>query len=274
MNDTQTETKAFKGMKNDLTGHDDFKFSVGQTYEIDPKKEIEPCESGFHACINLIDCFNYYKYDGKNRFFDVTIFGDYKVECDKICGRKIRIDKEVIINAVLNDILIYYNSFHKHDIWGRRIHDNNFNTQIYTNGSRYYYKNGELHHDGDLYATFFNNGVEYYYKNGQIHRDGDLPAVIGSDGTMEYYINGERHRDGDLPALIEPNGYKQFWVKGELRDGDLPAIIEPDGSMYYYKNDNIHRDGDLPAIIRPDGTLEYYKNGEQYWVYLSDDDQN
>jgi hypothetical protein len=57
MNETQTETKAFKGMKKNLTGHGDFKFAVGETYALCPHEEIEPCKSGFHACINLIDCF-------------------------------------------------------------------------------------------------------------------------------------------------------------------------------------------------------------------------
>jgi hypothetical protein len=40
MNDTQTETKAFKGMKRDLTRRGNFKLYVGGTYEIDPKNQL------------------------------------------------------------------------------------------------------------------------------------------------------------------------------------------------------------------------------------------
>ena len=35
------------------------------------------------------------------------------------------------------------------------------------------------------------NGTKRYYKNGQVHRDGDLPAVICADGDKHYYKNGK-----------------------------------------------------------------------------------
>jgi hypothetical protein len=173
------ETKAFKGMKNDLTGYDNFKFSVGETYAIDPKKEIKPCESGFHACINLINCFGYYDNDVDNQFFEVTIFGDYIVMGDTICCRKIRIDKKIILPDELNG---EYTSYY---------------------GNKYFYVNGQLHRDGDLSVIIRPNGTQSYYKNGLLHRDGDLPAVIYPDGTKEYFVNGKCYRGGYLPAIID-----------------------------------------------------------------------
>jgi antitoxin component YwqK of YwqJK toxin-antitoxin module len=238
MNNQVVETKAFKGMTNYLTGYGDYRFSVGGTYEIDPKKEIKPCEYGFHACINLIDCFIHYANNVHNRFFEVTIFGEYKVEGPKICCRKIRIDKEVNLNEVLNGEFIDYCNNKK------------------------FYVNRKLHRDYDLPAVIHPDGSMEYYVNGKLHRDGDLPAIIYPDGTMGYYKNDKCHRDGDFPAVICSDGTTEYYKNGQLhRDDDLPAVILPDGTMEYYVNGERHRDGDLPAVIKPDGTTEYYING-------------
>ena len=37
-----------------------FKYKVGETYE--HNGDIKLCGSGFHFCINPIDCFNYYRF--------------------------------------------------------------------------------------------------------------------------------------------------------------------------------------------------------------------
>jgi antitoxin component YwqK of YwqJK toxin-antitoxin module len=270
MNPAQTETKAFKGMKNDLTGYGDFQFSLGETYAINPKQEIKPCASGFHACINLVDCFKYYPnednnvYNKSNRFFEVTIFGDYKVEGSKICGRKIRIDKEINLNEVLNGEFIDYDKNKKFYLNGKLHSDGDLPAIIHHGGTKEYYKNGKLHRDGYLPAEIYPTGTQMYYKNGQRYRDNELPTIIGPGGSQWFYKNGELHRDGDLPAVIRPNGNKDYYKNGLLhRDGDLPAIINSDGYQHYYKNGLLHRDGDLPAVIEPDGSQYYYKNGIQ-----------
>jgi antitoxin component YwqK of YwqJK toxin-antitoxin module len=289
MNNVLSETKAFKGMTNVLTGHGNFKFSVGEIYEIDVSKKLkiyeevlfqegiivvddwlDKCsnneiefEFGFHACINLIDCFEYYPNDGDNRFFEVTIFGEYKEEKDTICGRKIRIDKEINLNEVLNGEFVDYYNNKKFYINGELHRDRDLPAIIHYDGTIEYYANGELHRDGDLPAEIYTDGTKRYYKNGKLHRDGDLPAVINSNGTMEYYKNGELYRDGDLPAIIWSDGTKEYYKNGELhRDGDLPAIIWSDGAMTYFKYGKRYRDGDLPAVILPDGTGIHCGNDE------------
>jgi antitoxin component YwqK of YwqJK toxin-antitoxin module len=239
MTESIIETKAFKGTHHDLKGFDNFQFSVGGIYQINRKKYIKPYEYGFHACINLVDCFEHYNNDGSNRFFEVTIFGEYKLEGPKIRCRKIRIDKEIMLNEVLNGEFIDY----------------------YKN--KKFYVNGKLHRDDNLPAIICPDGTQKYYINGKLHRDGNLPAIIHPDGSKEYYLNEKHHRDGDLPAVIDSDGYKQYFVNGQLhRDGDLPAVIYPSGTQMYYKNDELHREGDLPARITSDGTTEYYKNGK------------
>ena len=37
----------------------DFQYKEGETYELNGEPKL--CEKGFHACLNLIDVFNYYR---------------------------------------------------------------------------------------------------------------------------------------------------------------------------------------------------------------------
>ena len=48
--------KAYKGFNSDMTCRG-FQFKEGETYK---EENAKLCESGFHACEDPIDCFNYY----------------------------------------------------------------------------------------------------------------------------------------------------------------------------------------------------------------------
>ena len=49
--------KAYKAFNSDLTCRD-FQYEEDKTYEIEDDPKL--CERGFHACLNLLDVFNYY----------------------------------------------------------------------------------------------------------------------------------------------------------------------------------------------------------------------
>ncbi len=59
-------------------------------------------------------------------------------------------------------------------------------------------------------------GTKYWYKNGELHRDNDKPAVIWADGSLTWYKNGKLHRDNDKPAIIYANG-SEYWYTDGLR---------------------------------------------------------
>src|SRR3990167_8550314 len=73
----------------------DFQFEVGKEYTYEGKLEI--CESGFHACLKLEDCFKYYKAVSWNKIAEVEILGKYETHKDdsKIVTDKMRILKEI-----------------------------------------------------------------------------------------------------------------------------------------------------------------------------------
>jgi hypothetical protein len=82
---------------------------------------------------------------------------------------------------------------------------------IWTNGTKYWFRNGQLHHD-DGPAVEAANGYKAWYRNAQRHRD-DGPAFEWPDGTKEWYRDDQQHRDNG-PAVERPNGTTEYWRNG------------------------------------------------------------
>ena len=91
--------KAYKGFNADMTCNG-FQFEEGKTYEHDG--EVKLCESGFHACEDPLDIFEYYD-PANSEFHEVELDGvsnerrnDTKVAAKKITiGARLGIDKIV-----------------------------------------------------------------------------------------------------------------------------------------------------------------------------------
>jgi hypothetical protein len=64
--------KAYKVFNNDWTCRG-FQYKVGETYIHDG--EIKLCRSGFHACVEAVDCFNYYDFNPDNKVAEVELGG-------------------------------------------------------------------------------------------------------------------------------------------------------------------------------------------------------
>lgn len=78
---------AYKGMDKNMCCRGK-QYEIGKTYTED--KAIR-CISGMHACENPLDVFQYYRPDGKNRFFEVECSGainkgenDSKLSCTEL----------------------------------------------------------------------------------------------------------------------------------------------------------------------------------------------
>lgn len=75
------------------------------------------------------------------------------------------------------------------------------------------YLDGRLHSFDDKPAIIDERGTKFWYKNGQVHRGNDLPALITvGERLIEWHRHGNIHRDGK-PAVIY--GYTQeWWIDG------------------------------------------------------------
>ena len=96
--------KAYKGFNKDMTctpnGERPFKYKEGETYE---EPEADLCEKGFHACLDPLDCLNYYNIcDSVYREVELDDVSDQREENDtKVCGRKIRIGAKLSIKDIV-----------------------------------------------------------------------------------------------------------------------------------------------------------------------------
>jgi hypothetical protein len=77
-----------------------FQYEVGKTFE--HEGPIEMCGSGFHFCLKLSDCFNYYNFDSANKVAVVEAIGDVMTKGDKSVTNKIVIVKELSWHEVLD----------------------------------------------------------------------------------------------------------------------------------------------------------------------------
>ena len=94
--------KAYKAFNSDLTCKG-FQYEVGKEYH--HKGKLELCESGFHACERLVDCFSFYPFrEAETRVAEVLVWG--KVEYEdvgvKLCASNIKVVRELTWSEVLS----------------------------------------------------------------------------------------------------------------------------------------------------------------------------
>ena len=115
--------KAYKAFNSDLTCKG-FQYEVGKEYH--HKGKLELCESGFHACESLADCFSFYPFsETKTRVAEVLVWG--KVEYEdvgvKLCASNIKVVREL----TWSEVLFLYNSGYGNSGYGNTGNDNTGN---------------------------------------------------------------------------------------------------------------------------------------------------
>ena len=91
--------KAYKGFNKDMTCRG-FQFEEGKTYE---EKEAKLCHSGFHACLNPLDCMGYYLLND-SVYHEVELDGvseERHVEDTKVAAKKITIGARLDIAGMV-----------------------------------------------------------------------------------------------------------------------------------------------------------------------------
>ena len=91
--------KGYKAFNSDWTCRE-FQYEVGKTYTHDG--ELEMCESGFHFCTNPLECWEYYRWDGTQKFAEIEALGKVlHSENSKCVTDKIKIVREIVAEEML-----------------------------------------------------------------------------------------------------------------------------------------------------------------------------
>ena len=129
-----------------------FRYEVGKSYEMDAEPII--CDSGFHFCQKLENCFKHYIFDPQNKVAEVEAYGDVISKDGKSCTNKIKILREIPWGEVLHIVNTGYYNTGRHNIGdyntGYRS-TGNYNTGHYNTGD---------HNRGD-YNTGDYNCISY-----------------------------------------------------------------------------------------------------------------
>ena len=104
--------QAYKGFDSNMQCRG-FQFDIGKTYT--HEGPVEACSSGFHACENPIDVWNYYPLNGSNKFCSVELSGAISRhdEDSKIAAATISIKAEIGLPTIIADAVKFVMSLVK-----------------------------------------------------------------------------------------------------------------------------------------------------------------
>jgi hypothetical protein len=123
--------KGYKVMNPDSTCRG-FKYEEGKSYKHDGN--ISMCNTGFHFCKELKDCYNYYGFDYKNPVYEVEGSGNIIDEEDKTVCSELKIIRRLELPEVL-DLLNLFTSYNSGSYNMGSSNRGSYNMGSYNSGS-------------------------------------------------------------------------------------------------------------------------------------------
>ena len=212
VNDTEEKVTGYKVFGPDWKCRS-FQYEVGKTYHVG--YNIKLCKGGFHFCKNLADCFNYYRFDPRNKVAEIEAYGTIiqsKIDA-KCCTNNITIVRELSWEEVLRLVNIgchntgYKNSGNKNSgNWNSGSKNSgNFNSGDFNSGSR---------NTGGGNSGNFNSGN----KNSGSKNSGDYNFGGYNSGSRNAGgWNSGNHNSGNYNSGSRNTG---GWNSGDWNSGD------------------------------------------------------
>lgn len=144
--------KGYKVFNSDWTCRG-FQYKVGETYKYEG--EISICETGFHFCKKLVDCFNYYTFDPENKVAIIEATGEViesNYSNNKCVTNEIKIIRELNWHEVLD--MVNFNKGNTGIKNTGSYNSGNYNTGIKNTGD---YNSGD-YNTGDFNSGDYNTG--------------------------------------------------------------------------------------------------------------------
>ena len=205
--------KAYKAFNSDLTCKD-FQYEVGKEYH--HKGKLELCESGFHACPKLTDCFYFYPFNKtKTRVAEVLVWGkvEYEDRGNKLCASNIKVVREL----AWSDVLFLCNSGDNNTGYGNSGNNNtgNWNSGDCNSGNL---NNGNLNNgnrnSGDCNSGNWNSGD----CNSGDYNTGDWNNGSHNSGNHNSgYRNSGNNNTGNWNSGSHNSGH---WNSGHYNSGN------------------------------------------------------
>jgi hypothetical protein len=207
--------KGYKVFNSDWTCKG-FQFKVGETYT--HKGEIKHCQSGFHFCIKLVDCFNYYRFDPENKIAEVEAVDKWITDGDKTVCNKIKIIRELKWDECLELVNMgkgntgknnsgsynpgYCNSgnYNSGDYNSGNLNSGNYNSGNYNSGD---YNSGNLN-SGNYNSGNYNSGD---YNSGNLNSGNYNSGSYNSGDYNPGDYNSGDYNSGDYNSGDYNPGY-------------------------------------------------------------------
>lgn len=233
--------------------------------EFEQAGELIICENGIHFCANLVDCFNYYEFDPRNRVAEIDAIGDIvdivEGDNDKYCTNKIKIVRELTWEEVLKLCNAGQGN-------SGISNSGNWNNGNYNNGD---YNNGD-YNSGDWNSGDGNNGNwnSGDYNNGD-YNSGDWNT---GDWNKTSYSSGcfNTVQDAEIRMFNRPSGmtYRDWCCSCYARN---VMMMAPMGTEFipYSKMSDIDKAGH-PESETIGGYLREATNADRqrWWDALKD----
>ena len=95
----------FKAVKNDYTAHNNFKYTIGETYTLSTKPTL--CNNGFHFCKIPLLVFEFY-HNPDDRYLLVEATGTIVSDDIKYCTNQLKIVKEIDREIFISESFHFY----------------------------------------------------------------------------------------------------------------------------------------------------------------------
>ena len=196
--------KGYKITNKDMTCLN-YQYELNKEFILDTEKEgkLEICESGFHFCKKMEDCFDYYNFYNGERLFEIETLGEIITEGNKSVTDKIIFHREIFLTK--EELYIIYSDSKFNNEGKNNIGNNNQGKNNIGNGNQGNNNEGNGN-QGNNNIGNYNEGHGNQGKNNK----GNYNIGNGNIGNNN---KGNYNYEGYLEKFINFIKYKIFNIK-------------------------------------------------------------
>ena len=212
MNKQRKQIKGYKGFNKDFTCKG-FQFEEGKTYKID---EAKVCKTGFHLCLNPLDCLSYYDLCD-SEFAEVEALGkiDKNNENSKISTTEIKIGAKLSFKAFVETSVNFMLSVCKSK---RKSASGDYSQLAASGHSSKLAASGDSSklaasgHSSQLAASGHSSQLAASGDSSQLAASGDYSKLAASGDYSKLEINGQDSVGAAIGINNKIKGKKGNWI--------------------------------------------------------------